>query len=442
MTDNADYSQLVRHARLGDREGLNLLSHRVRGELYTYIYRITLDFNLTEDISQETLLEMVRSLKNLRDVNRFKAWLFQIASTKIKKHYRVSGNRRIMSQAIINSDKLAEQAEGKPGALCQLMRNEMSSAIADAMTKLKHSYRNILVLRCFEQMSYPDIAYTLGCSSIQAQLLFFRAKHSLKRHLARQGYKKEHLLASLGVFAAMTAVPFKSASALPVRIVPATLKVGMTAAVVGAVTTKTGIIASILMTSAILTVSGTAIYKNVSKAGFHIVATEQIGWDRLRYPSAVADAFNPQGNKWFGSVGSNHYPVPASLEQWLTRPPPEEKNAVVIPEKGWVKLKFSSPVVNGPGDDIVIIEKCKAGEKADVFLADDDNNEIFVGSVNVPRTYEHTPTIFGCDIAGLKIPFKPTSIRILTTDNGFLEHKDALPGFDLISVRANLSGSQ
>lgn len=438
MFDNPDYLQLVRRAQLGEGVGLNLLSQKVMGELSTYIYRITLDFDLTEDISQEALLEMVKAIGGLKDSRCFKSWLLCIASTKIKNHYRKYGNKRIMNKTTFDTDKLAEHAERKPDALGQLLRKELSQAVTAAMAKLKYNYRNILVLRCFEQMSYSDIAYTMGCSSIEAQLLFFRAKHSLKKQLQNRGYKKEHLLMSLGIFAGITALPFKTASASTAAVAPAAMKVGTLATVLGAMTTKIGIVTTVLAATTLLTVSVPVALNNREKS--HIIASEvQLDWEKFKYPSAIAASFNPQGGSWRGTNNGNHFLVPVSLERWLTRPPPTNKSAVLIPDKGWITLRFSSAIVDGPGNDIVVVEKCKCGEQADIFLADGNNNETCIGTINVPGTYDHSLTSFGFDISGLDLTFTPTHVRILTTNPGGIEHKGALPGFDLVSVRANLS---
>jgi len=49
--------------------------------------------DLTEDLIQEVLLEMIRSLRNLRNVARFWPWLLRIAHTKVADHFR--GRHRV-----------------------------------------------------------------------------------------------------------------------------------------------------------------------------------------------------------------------------------------------------------------------------------------------------------------------------------------------------------
>jgi RNA polymerase sigma-70 factor (ECF subfamily) len=437
MSEIYDYNQLVGQAQLGDKESLELLARKARGELSAYIYRITLDFDLTEDILQETLMEMVRSVKSLRDRERFRSWLYRIASNKIKKHYRITGNKRIMNKTVFDADKLSQQTAQSPDGLSQMLKKELAQAITRAMTKLKYNYRNVLILRCFEQMSYPDIAYSMGCSSIEAQLLFFRAKQSLKKQLQNEGYKKEHLLASLGIFAAKTEMPFKGTAASAAAVAPSTMEVGTLATLLGAMTTKLGILGTVLTAVTLLTVSA-AVADRKPASIFHIIAEQEFSEARYKYPTQIAGDYNPQGIQWKGIPGSNHLPEPISVEKQLLKPH-ADYSAILIPKDGWLLLMYPSVIVDGPGDDIIIVEKCKCGEKADIFLADNQGNEMFIGSVIVPDIQEHSLTYFGCDISEFDLPFAPTTIKILATDGGSIEHGGAEPGFDLISVRASIT---
>jgi len=56
-------------------QSLSAVAEQVRQKVYTYIYRLTLDYHLTEDLTQETVLEMIKSLSQLEvpHVNGF--WL-------------------------------------------------------------------------------------------------------------------------------------------------------------------------------------------------------------------------------------------------------------------------------------------------------------------------------------------------------------------------------
>ena len=60
-------SELVKRAQLGDEDSLNLLAEWARPELSAYVYRITLQPELTQEIVQESMLEMFKVLGKLEN---------------------------------------------------------------------------------------------------------------------------------------------------------------------------------------------------------------------------------------------------------------------------------------------------------------------------------------------------------------------------------------
>ena len=82
-----DTLELVRKAQLGDKESLNRLAETVRVRLHEYVFRLTLQDDLTQDIVQETILEMLRLFRKLRQTERFWGWLHTIAFNKVRNHF-------------------------------------------------------------------------------------------------------------------------------------------------------------------------------------------------------------------------------------------------------------------------------------------------------------------------------------------------------------------
>ena len=89
--------QIIRQAQDGDRQSLSAVAEQVQQKVNTYIYRLTLDYHLTEDLTQETVLEMINSLGQLElsHVNGFWAWVFRTALGKVQHHFRPQGARRL-----------------------------------------------------------------------------------------------------------------------------------------------------------------------------------------------------------------------------------------------------------------------------------------------------------------------------------------------------------
>lgn len=240
MDDNVNYPELVGQAQLGNQESMNRLAELVEGRLFAYIYRLTLNYDLAQDLLQETLLGMIKSLKELKDADRFWFWLFRSALGKVQHHFRERRQRRIVQMSAIEKEHLLRRiSKEHDDGLNYLVRKELSDAIFEATGRLKLMHRSVLALRCFEQMPYSEIANLMGCKELHARVLFFRAKRLLKRQLSRRGFGKELLVVALGLLGLMTA-PTKAASATS-TVTAASLGVGFVAAAIGTLYTNVGI---------------------------------------------------------------------------------------------------------------------------------------------------------------------------------------------------------
>lgn len=219
---------------------MNQLAQLVQGRLFAYIYRLTLNYDLAQDLLQETLLRMVESLKELKQVEQFWMWLYRTAMGKVQHYFRDKKQQHMVQIAALDKERLLDYvSQNHNDGLSSVVRRELSETICLAMARLKLTYRNVLILRCFEQLSYAEIASLMDCKELRARVLFFRAKHSLRQQLARRGFRKTLLLIALGFFGVIT-TPTKGASVAGV-VSAASLDVGFLATLVGAAGTRLGI---------------------------------------------------------------------------------------------------------------------------------------------------------------------------------------------------------
>ncbi len=151
----------------------------------------------------------------------------------------------------------------------------------------------------------------------------------------------------------------------------------------------------------------------------------------FQYPSYLLDAYDADGSCWIGANESGQWPMPVVPELLLVGPPPSDASCVTFPIDHWVELSFPGRLIDGPGDDIIILEPGPSGEHALVFATDGAGQEYLLDLIKIPDSGEQEVTIIGLDIAGISFPFVPCAIRILALDNN-----GELPGFDIASVRA------
>ena len=261
MVQKDDYIELVEKAQGGHEGSLDELAQLATDRLRTYVYRQTLDSHLAEDIVQESMIEMFRFLDKLEEADRFWPWLRKIASNKLRHHYQRQQNRRTASTSKVRDE--GEQFDVLEG-MTEVVSQELRQIIFATMKQLKPRYRNVLVLRCYEEMKYSQIASELDCSEFAARRLFYRAKKSLARQLGRRGLGRGSLLMALVVFGKLTA-PSKVAAA-QISITAATTNVGVAATVAGVMSSKAVVLS--LATAGVLSVGTMVITPGIEKEAY------------------------------------------------------------------------------------------------------------------------------------------------------------------------------
>jgi RNA polymerase sigma-70 factor (ECF subfamily) len=246
--------ELIKRARCGDRQCLGQLAKQARERLHTYVYRLTQDEDLAQEIVQESLLEMCKVIGKLKQADRFWPWLYGIAVNKLRRHYRTEQTQR---RVAISSMKHKSTPKERQEGLENLVSEELKHIVSAAMKKLRTRHKAVLVMRCYDGMPYADIAESMGCSEFSTRMLFLRAKKSLQRELSRNGFGKGSLLAALVLFGKMTAP--SEAAAAHVSVAAAATKVGLAAGIAGVATSKTAIVS--LAAAGALT-AGTVVMKS------------------------------------------------------------------------------------------------------------------------------------------------------------------------------------
>lgn len=237
--------RLVKQAQCGDSEAMSQLSQQVADRVLPYIQGLTLNYDLAQDILQETLLELVKSLDRVKSPESFWCWIYRQALGKVQHHFRDRSRQRSIVLRVA-SGLLGHATDESLSGLNYVMRMELSEIVLKAMDKLKIEYRNVLLLRCFENLSYAEIAQVLDCKELHARVLFFRAKRSLGRYLVRGGFGKEYLLAGLVLFRILTK-PSEVSSATTL-VSASVLEVDTFAAIISLASSKIGLLVTSLVT--------------------------------------------------------------------------------------------------------------------------------------------------------------------------------------------------
>jgi RNA polymerase sigma-70 factor (ECF subfamily) len=316
MNDEQTLVELVKLAKQGQKSSVNALARQAKGRLYAYIYRVTLDHHLSQDLSQEALLAMVKSIRNLKKADRFWPWLYRIAHNTVQQHYRDKQRRLASADSAFYEDFISQRAEYRQQeGFRELVRKELSQKVVAAMRELGQRHRAVLALRCYDRLSYAEIASAMECNEVKARVLFFRAKQALRKQLVRRGVGKGLLLMALGVFGKLTSP--SEAAASTVTVTAASAKVGLTTAVVAAASTKVGIAAAAVVAAGLAT-TGTVSVLSAPKLPERPQVTSLHYTTQLRNNNPGAGSSLSKGayEQWYYYPDGIDGPVFMRMQRW------------------------------------------------------------------------------------------------------------------------------
>lgn len=180
---------LLSRAKGGSADALNLLYERCAGRLLSYI-RLRMGRDLrakleSRDILQATLLKSLTHLDELEgnETRSLMAWLARIAEHEIRDradfHHR---QRRDAGREVPIEDETPLAAAAR-SALSQVILDEQAQRLEAALETLTPAHREIILLRKFEELSFPEIARRLGKSVDACRMLLARAMTALTLQL-------------------------------------------------------------------------------------------------------------------------------------------------------------------------------------------------------------------------------------------------------------------
>ena len=149
-------------------------------DIYAYLYSMTADASLSEDLTSEVFLEVVKSISTFRAESDIKTWMFAIA----RRRWYVSLRKKNGRPETKSIEELC--GTGIPDPQTETDRD--AAAIAASVLE-KESTLTVKVFRLrTEGYTYFEIAEKLGISESSARVVFFRVKEKIRKELEKEGY--------------------------------------------------------------------------------------------------------------------------------------------------------------------------------------------------------------------------------------------------------------
>ena len=157
---------------------LTLVYEKYHRELYLYIYSLSRNPHIAEDLTQETFLKALLSLPEGH--GNIRAWLYMVARNLFF-NYREKASRNV------SLEEEMERSDEEKDLLANMIENERKLQLYQALKKLDMKKREILLLQYFGDLSQKEIAAVLHITPENVRVLAYRAKKELKKYMEQQG---------------------------------------------------------------------------------------------------------------------------------------------------------------------------------------------------------------------------------------------------------------
>ena len=188
---------LVERLQAGEPAAFDHLVRERSGEIYGLLCRLTQDREEARDLTQETFLQAFRFITKFRGDADLRTWLYRIAINQARNQQRwwrrIFRDVTVSLEAISNTFyepplglRLQDHMSANPEQMT--LTRERDERLIAALGALHSSFREVVILRDIEGLSYEEIAGALEISVGTVKSRLSRGRAELRRRLEANGF--------------------------------------------------------------------------------------------------------------------------------------------------------------------------------------------------------------------------------------------------------------
>jgi len=152
-------------------------------DVYIYIYGITKNKSVAEDITQDTFLKALKNIGKFDGSKDIRAWLFTIAKNTYYTHY----NRQKIFTSV--EDTFNYQENISTNIVDDMIANDENIMIHQFIHLLNEPYKEVFLLRFYADFSFKKIATICGKGESWARVTYYRAKKQILQKMEGTFYE-------------------------------------------------------------------------------------------------------------------------------------------------------------------------------------------------------------------------------------------------------------
>jgi RNA polymerase sigma-70 factor, ECF subfamily len=166
-------------------ESIKELYEAYEAYIFRYLYGLTLNFHIAEELTQETFFQVLKSVHRFRGDCHVSTWIYKIARNVFSEHCR---KNTIITTSI---DEDIFDIPHRDGPEEALERKENNRLIKETLAKIPEKQREILLLRDWQGLSYEEIANITGHTVSWVKVNIHRSRLAFKKSYSEGGVSNE-----------------------------------------------------------------------------------------------------------------------------------------------------------------------------------------------------------------------------------------------------------
>lgn len=184
-------AELLARAQSGDREALEALLSSVQPQLYRFSLKMCRHNEDAEDVLQDAMIAIAKSVKGFRGDGSLSTWLFSITRSfciKKRRRSKFAPKQEESFDGLVETQTMDLSTE-IPSPDVQLESREIWQQVHAAIREIEPAYREILVLRDIEGLSAKEVAEVVDLTVPAVKSRLHRARAQLRTLLAENPYR-------------------------------------------------------------------------------------------------------------------------------------------------------------------------------------------------------------------------------------------------------------
>ncbi len=181
--------ELLAKAIAGREDGFEEIVRRYQRPITNYIYRMVGNYDAALDVAQEVFIKVYNSMACYRPEYKFSTWLYKISHNAAIDYLRRNSNH-LQSLETENADGAyqLEFESKRPSPEIERERSEWRAEIATVIKRLPNGYRELILLRHTQDLSYDEIAEITNLPLGTVKNRLFRAREMMREIFTKRGF--------------------------------------------------------------------------------------------------------------------------------------------------------------------------------------------------------------------------------------------------------------